>query len=157
LFLGIKFAPYTDELDSFELSRSISQPEAPAAATPVTEHESYENESMRDLEKDASDRDGEGQSTPPTKAAQQKPAANVVGWTGPEDADNPQNWSSTKKSFVFIQICLLTFSIYSASAIITPAEPVFEEMYGITPQVSALVLSMYVLGYGTGPLIFRFA
>ena len=45
-------------------------------------------------------------------------------------------------------------AVYSASAIITPAEGVFQEMWGVSGQVSALVLSMYVLGYGLGPLLF---
>lgn len=35
---------------------------------------------------------------------------NVVDWYGADDADNPQNWSTWKKSFTFFQICLLTFS-----------------------------------------------
>lgn len=33
----------------------------------------------------------------------------LVDWDGPEDPENPQNWSTAKKSFVFFQICLLTF------------------------------------------------
>jgi len=38
-------------------------------------------------------------------------------------------------------------TVYSASAIITPAEGVFEEIWGVSAEVSSLVLSMYVLGY----------
>ena len=37
--------------------------------------------------------------------------------------------------------------VYSGSAIITPAEPIFMEIFGVSAQVSTLVLSMYVLGY----------
>jgi hypothetical protein len=37
--------------------------------------------------------------------------------------------------------------VYSGSAIITPAEPVFIEIFGVSAEVSSLVLSMYVLGY----------
>lgn len=32
-----------------------------------------------------------------------------VDWYGPDDPDNPQNWSFRKKVFVFVQIVLLTF------------------------------------------------
>ncbi|KAL4781787.1 hypothetical protein BJX76DRAFT_359548 [Aspergillus varians] len=53
-----------------------------------------------------------------------------------------------------IQICLLTFSVYAGSVIITPAQPAFVEIFGVSAQVSSLVPSMYVLGYGIGPLIF---
>jgi DHA1 family multidrug resistance protein-like MFS transporter len=45
-------------------------------------------------------------------------------------------------------------AVYSASAIITPAEGIFEQRWRTSGQVSALVLSMYVLGYGIGPMIF---
>ncbi|KAL6236740.1 hypothetical protein BDW75DRAFT_238960 [Aspergillus navahoensis] len=81
-------------------------------------------------------------------------SATLVDWDGPGDPENPQNWSTTRKTFVLIQICLLTVAIYSGSAIITPAEPVFVDVYGVSVQVSTLVLSMYVLGYGVGPLFF---
>lgn len=40
--------------------------------------------------------------------------------------------------------------VYSGSAIITPAQPVFMEIFGVSAEVSSLVLSMYVLGYVSG-------
>ncbi|KAL4993615.1 cycloheximide resistance protein [Aspergillus recurvatus] len=74
----------------------------------------------------------------------------------PEEGEG-KNWSTSRKSFVLFQICLLTLateSVYVGSAIITPAEPVFVEIYDISVQVSTLALSVYVLGYGFGPLLF---
>lgn len=44
--------------------------------------------------------------------------------------------------------------VYSASAIITPAEEYFQRHFGINQETASLVLSMYVLGYGLGPLLF---
>ena len=79
---------------------------------------------------------------------------NIVDWYSPSDPENPQNWSTLKKCFTFGQICILTFAVYSGSAIITPAEPTFVSIYGVSEQASSLVLSMYVLGYGIGPLFF---
>ncbi|PKY07086.1 cycloheximide resistance protein [Aspergillus campestris IBT 28561] len=64
------------------------------------------------------------------------------------------NWSTGRKTFVFFQICLLTFAVYSGSAIISPAQPTFVEIFGISSQASTLVMSMFVLGYGIGPLFF---
>ncbi|KAF2100885.1 putative MFS transporter [Rhizodiscina lignyota] len=133
LYLGLKIAPYVDELESFALSLPQSQ-----------EDVAVEGAANEDVPEPQADRD--------PKAP--KPDPNTVGWAGETDRDNPQNWSTVKKTLVFSQICLLTFAIYSASAIITPAEGTFEEIYGVTAEVSALVLSMYVLGYGLGPLIF---
>ena len=37
--------------------------------------------------------------------------------------------------------------VYLGSAIITPAEPIFVKIYGVSAEVSSLVLSMFVLGY----------
>lgn len=34
----------------------------------------------------------------------------IVDWYDAHDQDNPQNWSQGKKTFVFVQIVLLTFS-----------------------------------------------
>lgn len=46
------------------------------------------------------------------------------------------------------------YVVYSASAIITPAEGIYQRQYGVNGELSAMVLSMYVLGYGLGPLLF---
>ncbi|KAL4745362.1 hypothetical protein BDW72DRAFT_198711 [Aspergillus terricola var. indicus] len=95
----------------------------------------------------------EGEGKVPSADITQLPAI-LVDWEGPEDPENPQNWSTLRKSFVLFQICLLTLAIYVGSAIITPAEPVFVEIYDISVQISTLALSVYVLGYGFGPLLF---
>lgn len=158
LYLGLKIAPYEDERESYDLSRPPTQ-QTPAAAPPAAAAENGgEMTEPSDVEKDdPSEKDSEGRETPEAdveNAATAEPAPakpkfdpNDVHWIGDHDRDNPQNWSTVRKTFVFAQICLLTFAIYSASAIITPAEGVFEEMWGVSAEVSALVLSMYVLGY----------
>ncbi|KAL2702721.1 hypothetical protein AAEP93_007019 [Penicillium crustosum] len=46
------------------------------------------------------------------------------------------------------------FIVYCGSAIITPAQPTFVEVFGVNTQESSLALSMYVLRYGIGPLPF---
>lgn len=46
-------------------------------------------------------------------SSQSGEANDLVDWDGPEDPENPQNWSTAKKSFVFFQICLLTFASMS--------------------------------------------
>ncbi|KAE9973720.1 hypothetical protein BLS_003464 [Venturia inaequalis] len=165
VFMGRKIAPYMDEKEDFQLSRTISRPKhVPAPGTEATDRDIIQNE--RDDESETGQSEGEKEATAdkeiklerndtnPTGAPEGKPDHNVVEFTGVDDEDNPQNWSAGKKCFVFMQICLLTFSIYSASAIITPAEGVFIEIWGASRQTSSLVLSMYVLGYGLGPLIF---
>ena len=40
------------------------------------------------------------------------------------------------------------------SSIYTSSEPYIEEIFGVGPEVGALGLALYVLAYGTGPLVF---
>ncbi|KAK1238810.1 hypothetical protein MKX08_005871 [Trichoderma sp. CBMAI-0020] len=77
----------------------------------------------------------------------------VVDWYTTDDDENPQNWSSRKKLFVVLQIYLYTLAVYIGSAIITPSQPFIEARFGVTPEVASMGLSLYVLGYGIGPLI----
>lgn len=142
LVLGPKSFPYEDEKAGF-VYKAPPPPEAAAPTPPTSEQET--DSSGGDVEKE-----GEG-AAPPAAPAH---GFEIVGWYTDDDAGNPQMWTTGKKVFTYFQICLLTFSIYLGSAIITPAEPVFIEIFGVTAQVSSLVLSMFVLGYGLGPLFF---
>ncbi|KAM0453098.1 hypothetical protein ACHAPV_009213 [Trichoderma viride] len=77
----------------------------------------------------------------------------VVDWYTTDDHENPQNWSSRKKLFVVLQIYLYTLAVYIGSAIITPSQPFIEARFGVSPEVASMGLSLYVLGYGIGPLV----
>ncbi|KAJ5797757.1 uncharacterized protein N7503_007053 [Penicillium pulvis] len=77
----------------------------------------------------------------------------VISWRGDDDPENPQNWSIKKKSFVSTLICFLTFAIYVGSAIYTPGVPGVEEQFGVSSVAALLGLTLFVLGYGLGPMI----
>ncbi|KJZ69001.1 hypothetical protein HIM_11603 [Hirsutella minnesotensis 3608] len=78
----------------------------------------------------------------------------LVDWYGSDDADNPQNWSNGKRFVVTLIICLYTFVVYTTSAIyVSSVEGVIDEFH-VTQLEASLGLSLYVLGYGMGPLIF---
>ncbi|RMY83843.1 hypothetical protein D0862_11584 [Hortaea werneckii] len=78
----------------------------------------------------------------------------LVDWYTTTDAANPQNWSLAKKSLVSLQICLYTLAVYMGSAIYTPAIGGVMAEFDIGPEAALLGLSLYVLAYGIGPLIF---
>jgi DHA1 family multidrug resistance protein-like MFS transporter len=59
----------------------------------------------------------------------------------------------TKKVFVTFQICLLTFSVYIGSAIYTPGIITVTKEFGISRVAATLGLTLFVAGYGLGPLI----
>lgn len=69
-----------------------------------------------------------------------------------DDSANPQNWSLFKKCFVSGLICILTFSIYIGSAIYTSGVVGIEERFGVSEVAAILGLTLFVFGYGIGPM-----
>ncbi|RAH81524.1 synaptic vesicle transporter [Aspergillus japonicus CBS 114.51] len=76
----------------------------------------------------------------------------IITW-GPDDPENPQNWSIPKKLLVSSQIWLLTFAIYIGSAIYSPGIPSAAQHFGISSVAATLGLTLFVLGYGVGPML----
>ncbi|EPE33114.1 MFS general substrate transporter [Glarea lozoyensis ATCC 20868] len=92
------------------------------------------------------------QTTPiaPTKTADGKI---LVDWYTTDDPANPQNWSNGKRLSVSILICTYTFVVYTGSAIYTASIEGVIEKWGVSPAEASLPLSLYVLAYGIGPLL----
>ncbi|KAG8532278.1 uncharacterized protein KY384_003919 [Bacidia gigantensis] len=78
----------------------------------------------------------------------------LVDWYTTDDPANPQNWSAKKKHFTSLILMLYTFAVYTGSAIYTPSAPGVIERFGVSHENSSLPLSLYVLAYGIGPLLF---
>jgi MFS transporter, DHA1 family, multidrug resistance protein len=72
--------------------------------------------------------------------------SDLVDWDGPDDPENPQNWTTRKKAFTTILICILTFSIYSGSAIYTTSIPGLMVHFGCSSTEATLGLSLFVIG-----------
>lgn len=83
-----------------------------------------------------------------------QPTHVLVDWYAADDPANPRNWSFGKKSFIATQICLYTFVVYISSAIYTPGIEEVARIFDVSITVSSLGLSIYVIGYGIGPLLF---
>ena len=78
----------------------------------------------------------------------------LVDWYTTDDPANPQNWSNKKRFFVSLVVCMYTFAVYTGSAIYTSSEGGVIKQFGVNPTDASLPLSLYVLAYGMGPLIF---
>lgn len=83
-----------------------------------------------------------------------KDGAILVDWYSSDDPENPQNWSNLRRALVTTIICLYTFVVYMSSAIYTTSEAGVMEEFNVGKTEAALGLALFVLGYGTGPLIF---
>jgi len=77
----------------------------------------------------------------------------LVDWYTTDDPANPQNWNSRKKAFVGLQIFLYTFVVYCTSAIYTPSQEGVMRKFGVSYAKGSLGLSIYVIGYGVGPMV----
>lgn len=55
--------------------------------------------------------------------------------------------------FVTLNICVLTFSIYIGSAIYTSGLSFIVPEFNTSSTVATLGLTLYVIGYGVGPMI----
>lgn len=108
----MKIAPYEDEKEGFALpyprakASTALTTNAPSRAESPTR--TPENGSDKDYEKEDTEQDAENVAAAAPAVEAEDP--NIVTWSGPNDQDNPQNWSSFKKLFTFGQICLLTFT-----------------------------------------------
>lgn len=66
---------------------------------------------------------------------------------------NPQNWSTTKKVFVTFEITFLTFAVYIGSAIYTAGIIDIVKSFNVSTVAATLGLTLFVAGYGLGPMI----
>ena len=68
----------------------------------------------------------------------------LVGWDGPNDPQNPHNWSKSKKYTVTVFYATLTFCITFASSVFSTATQVTAELYGVSTEVMTLGTSLVV-------------
>ncbi|KAI1089399.1 bicyclomycin resistance protein [Rostrohypoxylon terebratum] len=80
---------------------------------------------------------------------------NVVWWSGPDDPDNPYNWPTWRKVLNCGLISAMTFISPLASSIFAPGVPqVVAEFHSTSLEIAAFVVSVYVLGFAAGPMLF---
>ncbi|KIW11066.1 hypothetical protein PV08_10365 [Exophiala spinifera] len=77
----------------------------------------------------------------------------IVKWDGDDDPENPQNWSTSFKSWVTAQLSMLAFTASLASSIISPANPTIAAYVGVSEDAVVLNVSLYVIGFALGPLV----
>ncbi len=81
---------------------------------------------------------------PENGAGEAEKAGIVVTWDGDDDKENPQNWSTSFKSWVTLQLSMLAFTASLASSIIAPANKTIAEYVGVSEEVVVLNVSLYV-------------
>ncbi|KAL1851999.1 hypothetical protein Daus18300_012354 [Diaporthe australafricana] len=93
--------------------------------------------------------------TPRQSAQQDRLNEIVVGWDGDDDPENPYNWPAWKTNANAAFLAMLNFVTPLASSICAPAVPqIMKEFNNSNEVLSAFVVSIYVLGFALGPLVF---
>ncbi|KAL4882671.1 major facilitator superfamily domain-containing protein [Aspergillus karnatakaensis] len=78
----------------------------------------------------------------------------VVDWDGPNDPENPKNWSSTRKVLATTTIALISVLTPLGSSMVAPGTSQLKAEFHFTSDIlGAFVVSVYLLGYAIGPLI----
>lgn len=104
----------------------------------------------------------------PVWISQSTTSLGYVDFEGPKDKYNPLNWSLLKKyvegprratptkasfrTYIFSLLGITTMVVAMASSIFSPAIPSVMRTYGVNTEIGTLGISLYVLGFATGPL-----
>ncbi|GKZ20819.1 hypothetical protein AbraIFM66951_004087 [Aspergillus brasiliensis] len=151
---GYRLLLYPEELDNVTWRKYLRTPEVneEEGLTLIRGEDFYDQHSLYTVMSQATRR---RRQRPPLRSVLAGPwhgvkevSPEAIGWGGPDDSENPQNWSITKKMLVTLLICLLTFSIYIGSAIYTPGVPGVARQFGVSNVVALLGLTLFVFGYG---------
>ena len=79
---------------------------------------------------------------------------NIVDWDGPDDPQNPLNWSATQVNLTIFFLSMLTFVTPLASSMFAPGVPaVMAEFKSDSNTLAEFVVSVYILGFAVGPLL----
>ncbi|CAK5271077.1 unnamed protein product [Mycena citricolor] len=76
-----------------------------------------------------------------------------ISWDGPDDPENPQNWTDRKKWWITFVCVISTVNVTFASSAPSSAMGFIRADFGISAEVSYLVTSVFLLGYVFGPLV----
>ena len=78
------------------------------------------------------------------------PNTHIIGWDGPNDPQNPMNFSRTKKWCLTMITAMMTFCVSFASSVFSTATYATAAEFGASPEVMILGVSLYVLGFSCG-------
>ncbi|PRT56896.1 putative transporter C36.02c [Wickerhamiella sorbophila] len=76
-----------------------------------------------------------------------------VEFQGPDDPLNPMNWKNSRKLLLGMIMAYMTVVLAWGSSVMAAGIPVIKEVFHVGQATAALGISLYVLGFATGPII----
>lgn len=106
------------------------------------------NETGYDVEKHAS------QDLPSAAAPATEEDPNLVVFDGPDDPDNPKNWTARRRIGITISMGMMTFVVTISSSIFASALGPITEEFDIGLVTATLGVALFLLGFVLGPIAF---
>jgi DHA1 family multidrug resistance protein-like MFS transporter len=78
----------------------------------------------------------------------------LVVFDGPDDPDNPKNWTPKRRWAITVSMGLLVFTVTFASSIFSVNIRVVEEKFNVELVTATLGVALFVLGFVFGPIAF---
>ncbi|KAJ6057629.1 uncharacterized protein N7446_008526 [Penicillium canescens] len=122
----------------------------------ASSQEIHRTDDEKDIVLDQTKRDSDLESGPAQADDEEKADVdpNIVTWDGPDDPENPLNWTSKRKLGTTCSIALITLLTPLGSSMFAPGVPRLVKDFGVTStELSSFVVSVYLLGYCFGPLL----
>jgi hypothetical protein len=142
----------------------LNKIETPESQKEDNEKAHEEVESQDHVSIDEDDRSGQNdrlekapslkrQQTDKSARSQRPRDPNMVSWTGPDDPENPKNWTMKRKWVATFVVSSFTFISPVASSMVAPALPQMSQELHVNNTVeSQMMLSIFLLAYAFGPL-----
>ncbi|KAL9087906.1 MAG: hypothetical protein Q9165_006468 [Trypethelium subeluteriae] len=148
-------ALYPEESSAFQLPIEYGRDKPPRTdqADSNASGEVKEMEEGRSSQLDVRTELPPGESTA-TESNDSKETITLVTWYSDDDPENPHNWSIRKKLWVGLLLLVYTISVYIGSSVYTASESDIVVIFGVSQIAADLGLSLYVIAYGVGPLLF---
>ncbi|KAL1306084.1 hypothetical protein AAFC00_004204 [Neodothiora populina] len=70
------------------------------------------------------------------------------------DPENPKNWSKAYKWYCTMVVACTCFVVAFNSGVITADLPGVEKTFGVSEEVALLTITVFVIGFGVGPMAF---
>jgi len=88
-----------------------------------------------------------------TAAQGEQEDPDIVWWDGPDDNQNPMNWSPARKWGAVVIVSVITLLTSLASSMFAPGIPrVMRDFNSDNDMLASFVVSVFVLGFAFGPL-----
>ena len=99
--------------------------------------------SEKDIEKQTAEEDITQQATTEDETPQPNP--DIVEFDGPDDPDNPKNWTPTRRACITVCMGLMTFVVTFSSSIFAIAIAPVAEEFNVGTPVATLGVSFFLL------------